>query len=257
MAENWHFSISMKQHERKSRVGGQVSQCNRIPVSEPPTPLVCQEACLLKHRGMTAKPTQDWAVLWKPVSLVEKSPSCCFHLWFLQIRKQASPSMERWHGNLQSWWKPIHWEVYRCLLNQLLQNRDKQRFSGDIKYFPLKKLLYSMSPALMNAPFWYDCTHDEVWWERSHCIKSGSKRQHVGLGNSTRFTSSGGPGVSLQGPGSPQPSSMCPQILWDESPGMGWTTSSWGCVLQQGISFGMVNSRAGPYPWLRTEACIR
>lgn len=139
MAEDWHFDISMKQHERKSRLCGQVSQCNRIPVSEPPAPCLCQEACLLKQRGTTAKPTQDWAVLWEPVSLVEKSPSCCFHLWLLQIGKQASHSMGSWHENLQSWWKPVHWEVYQCLLNQLLQNRDKQGLSGDIKYFPLKK----------------------------------------------------------------------------------------------------------------------
>lgn len=144
-----------------------VSQCNRIPMLEPPTPLLCPEACLLKQRGVTAKPTQDWAVLWEPASLVEKSPSCCFHLWLLQIRKQASHSMGSWYGNLQSWWKPVHWEVYRCLLNQLLQNRDKQGFSGDIK--PIEKnLLLSTIWALMNDLFWYDCTHDEVWWKRSH-----------------------------------------------------------------------------------------
>lgn len=124
------------------------SPVDRTPVSEPPTPLLCQAAHLL--RGMTAKPTLDWAVLWEPVKPVEKSPSCSFHLWLLQVRKQASPSMGRCHGDLQNWWKPVHWEVYRCLLNQFLQNRDKQGFSGDIKHFLLKK-----------SPFKYNsCSHE-------------------------------------------------------------------------------------------------
>lgn len=201
---------------------------------------------------MTAKPAQDWAVLWEPVRLVGKSPSCSFHLWLLQIRKQARPSMGRWHGNLQSWWKPVHWEVYRCLLNQFLPNRDKQGFSGDIKHFPLgKNLLLSAIPALMNDPFWYDHTHDDVWWKSlATALKVVAEDSTWGKEIVLGFTFFGGPGVPL-------PSSRCPQMLWDESPGVGWITSPWGWILQQAISVGMEVSRAGPYPWLRSQARIK
>lgn len=44
-------------------------------MSEPPSPLLCQELHLLKQKEMPAKLTQLWAVTMEPATLVEKRDS--------------------------------------------------------------------------------------------------------------------------------------------------------------------------------------
>lgn len=75
-------------------------------MSEPPTPPLCQEACLLKQRGMTAKPAQSCSLgasqpcrkepllLFSPMASVDKETGKPQHgavAWELTELMKASP----------------------------------------------------------------------------------------------------------------------------------------------------------------------